>query len=245
MRVSALLTTAAAFVLSVSTASGNIFEAAAEDPVEPAVVVTATFPEANPFGHVVNGEKNSLLLNVENKSGHNVTLVNVAGSLTTTKFGIILPEGVKLEVPYTFYSEFKPGDLRLNVWLEHSTDDETYRVSAYDSVVTIVEPEISILDFKLITTYLMVAAILGGLTYLAYLNFIPQPKKSHSKKVSPSTAPSATSTAAATSAGGYQEEWIPEHHLKKSKKSSGAAASGDELSGGELSGEGRKRKGKK
>ncbi|KAG6909953.1 hypothetical protein DXG01_014222 [Tephrocybe rancida] len=247
MRVSTFLTAIAAFALSVSTA-------AAEE-TGPAIAVTATFSEANPFGHVVNGEKNSLLLSVENKSGRNLTLVNVAGSvshpetgrlvknLTATKYGITMPEGVKLEVPYVFYSEFKPGDIRLNVWLEHSADGETYRVSAYDSVVTIVEPELSILDLKLISTYLMVAALFGGLGYLTYLNLVPQPKKK--KNAAPSvSAPVGTVTA--TGAGGYQEEWIPEHHLKKSKKAGLAPTSGDELSGSELSGtEGRRRKGKK
>ncbi|KAG6844950.1 hypothetical protein H0H87_002064 [Tephrocybe sp. NHM501043] len=267
MRVSNLFITVAAFVLSVSAVS-------AEESAEPAISVTANFPEANPFGHVVNGEKNSLLLSVENKSGRNVTLVNVAGSvshpetsrlvknLTTTKFGIPLQEGIKLEVPYVFYSELKPGDIRLNVWLEHSVDGQTYRVSAYDSIVTIVEPELSILDFKLyvlrsqtllnlprsfsISTYLMVSAILGGLSYLAYLNFVPQSKKSRSKKADPSSVSSPVGTVAASGAGGYQEEWIPEHHLKKAKKVGATLTSGDELSGSELSGtEGRRRKGRK
>ncbi|KAG6850705.1 hypothetical protein H0H93_009863 [Arthromyces matolae] len=215
MRVSALLTSVATFALSVSSVL-------AEDASEPAVVVTATFPEANPFGHVINGEKNSLLLNVENKSGRNVTLVNVAGSvshpetnrlvknkfyptnlkpvkLTATKFGVTLPEDIKLELPYTFYSD--------------------------------------------ISTYLMVAAIIGGLTYVAYLNLAPQPKKSRANKAAYSAPTNVTTPA---TAGGYQEEWIPEHHFKKAKKASGVATSGDELSASEISGtEGRKRKGKK
>lgn len=89
----------------------------------------------------------------------------------------------------------------------------------------------------------MVAAIFGGLSYLAYLNFVPQSKKSRSRKAAPSV--SAPVNVTATGAGGYQEEWIPEHHLKKTKKNTGAA-SGDDLSGSELSGtEVRRRKGKK
>lgn len=254
MRFNALLSIAA-LVLSVASSP-------AEDTAEPDVAVSATFAEANPFGHVVNGEKNILLLSVENKSGRNVTLVSVAGSvhqpgtnrlvknLTTTKFGVPLMEGVKIEVPYAFHSEFKPGDIRLNVWLEHSIDDGSkYRVPAYDSVVTIVEPEISILDFKLITTYLMVAAIFGSLSYLAFLNFVPQAKKSRSKKTAAPSVSAPVGTVTASGAGGYQEEWIPEHHLRKAKKGAGGAASGpsgDELSGSEISGtETRRRKGKK
>jgi len=241
--------------LVISTSASNDGELS-----EPEIAITASFPETNAFGHVVNGEKNLLTLSVENKSDRNVTVVSVAGSvheprtnhlvknLTAMRYGIPLVEGVKIQLPFMFYSEFKPGDLRLNVWLEHSSHDIAYRVSAYDSIVTVVEPEVSIFDLKLITTYLMVTAIFGGLLYIAYLNFVPQSKKSRSKRSVSSTTSTPVASTTATSAGGYQEEWIPEHHLKKSKsgkKASGFASgtSGDEL---EASGaEGRKRKGKK
>jgi hypothetical protein len=88
----------------------------------------------------------------------------------------------------------------------------------------------------------MVLAILGGLGYITYLSFVPQPKQK--KKVPVSTR---ESTVTATGAGGYQEEWIPEHHLRKGKvrKAGGLVGSGDEqsgLSGGEVSGtEGKRR----
>lgn len=94
----------------------------------------------------------------------------------------------------------------------------------------------------------MVTAVLGGFLYIAYLSFVP--KKSRSKRTVPTTAPTSVTSATATGAGGYQEEWIPEHHLKKpksGKKASGFASgtSGDEHTA-EVSGtEGRKRKGKK
>ena len=91
--------------------------------------------------------------------------------------------------------------------------------------------------------------LFGGLAYFAYLSFVPQPKKSRTKPtVSSVSAP--TGTVTATGAGGYSEEWIPVHHLKKgkSKKDTGltSGTSGDELSGAELSGtEGKRRKGRK
>jgi hypothetical protein len=44
---------------------------------------------------------------------------------------------------------FKTGDVKLSVWLEHLIEGERERVSAFDSVVTVVEPELSIFDFKL------------------------------------------------------------------------------------------------
>jgi len=95
-----------------------------------------------------------------------------------------------------------------------------------------------------ITTYLVVSAFCGGLVYVAYLSFVPQPKKS--KRPPPVSAPVGAVTA--TGAGGYQEEWIPEHHLRKpktSRKKSGVVSSGDEFSGAETSGTEGKRKGKK
>jgi len=220
---------------------------------EPEILVTASFSEDNPFGHVVNGERNSISLTVENKSDKNVTLINVAGSfhnpdtndliknVSALPYGIRLIEGTKTQLPFKFHSEFKPGDIRLNVWLEHTVDDEKWRVTAYDSIVTVVEPEVSIYDFKLVSTYLVVAAFLSGLTYVAYLTFVP-----HSKKPRKAAARAPVSTAVAAPSSGYQEEWIPEHHLKKpkgGKKQSGVVSSGDELSGGES--EIKKRKGRK
>jgi hypothetical protein len=90
-----------------------------------------------------------------------------------------------------------------------------------------------------ITTYLMVAGLLGGLSYFAYLIFVPQQKKQRTKRPIPTPSEPIAVTATGT---GYQEEWIPVHHLKRSK----SGKSGDELSGGETSGtEGRKRKGRK
>jgi hypothetical protein len=89
----------------------------------------------------------------------------------------------------------------------------------------------------------MVLAILGGLGYVAYLSFVPQPKQ---KKTAPISAPESAVTA--TGAGGYQEEWIQEHHLRKAKarKAGGAVSSGDEQSGpsgAEVSGTEGKRRG--
>ena len=88
----------------------------------------------------------------------------------------------------------------------------------------------------------MVLAILGGLSYIAYLSFVPQTKQKKSAPI-----PKLETTVTATGTGGYQEEWIPEHHLRKTKarKGRGAASSGDEqsgVSGAEASGTDGKRR---
>ncbi|KAI9454542.1 hypothetical protein BJY52DRAFT_719131 [Lactarius psammicola] len=249
----ALLASTALAVEVVSTVAedGEFPDLPVEDPV---LAVTASFPESNPFGHVVNGESNRLLLNVENRTGKNVTLLSVAGEFldpVTEKliraannltYGIYLPDAARIQLPYNFHSEFKTGDIKLSVWLEHLIDGERQKVSAFDSIVAVVEPELSIFDMKLLSTYAIVLAILGGLGYVTYLSFAPQPKQ---KKKTQVITPVTTTTA--TSAGGYQEEWIPEHHLRKGKgRKAGAVSSGDEqsgLSGGEASGTEGKRQG--
>lgn len=95
------------------------------------------------------------------------------------------------------------------------------------------------------------AVFIGGIGYLAYKSFGPKPKKSRRSAVASggkNAISSPVGAVTATGAGGYEEEWIPEHHLKirAGKKKAGAANSGDEASGGETSGtEGRRRKGRK
>lgn len=102
-----------------------------------------------------------------------------------------------------------------------------------------------------LTTYAIVAAFFGGLCYLAYLTYFPQTKNSRSKRTPAVPVSSTSSAVTSTGTGGYEEEWIPEHHLRKSKsskKQAGAASgtSADELSPAETSGtEGKRRKGKK
>jgi len=259
MRIRSLFTAIALFattVFAVEIVSPVLedeesFDRPVEDPV---LAVTASFPEDNPFGHVVNGELNKLLLTIENRTGKNVTLLSVAGEFldpnseqliktaNNMTYGVHLPDTTKTQLPYQFYSEFRTGDIKLSVSLEHMTDGERQKISAFESIVTVVEPELTIFDFKLLSTYVMVLAILGGLGYVAYLSFVPQTKQ---KKTAPVSKPESTVTATGTS--GYQEEWIPEHHLRKTKARKGRSvvSSGEEqsgVSGAEASGtEGKRR----
>ena len=84
-----------------------------------------------------------------------------------------------------------------------------------------------------LTTYLITGLVLSGLGYYAAISFFPSLSKPKRKRtVRPSeveiTAPVGTVKASGV---GYQEEWIPEHHLKpvrKAKKTDGALSSGDE-----------------
>lgn len=247
----------ASMVLSVAASATG-----AEEVTEPAISALLTFPEDNAFGQVVNGEKNKVFVFIDNNSDKNVTLDNIAGSVhhaesgalikntTTTPYGLKLMAGAKFTLPYTFYSEFKPGDLKLHVWIQHTVDEtaEKYRVTAHDQVVTVVEPQESIFDLKMLITYLVTLGLFSGLGYYAYLTFVPQPKRTRKAHV-PEAGVSDPLAVTATGAGGYQEEWIPVHHLKRTKSGAkvpaGEMTSGDELSASEASGaEAKKGKGK-
>jgi hypothetical protein len=246
-------------ILSLSSVLSLVAAAYGEEVVtEPEVVATAAFPESNAFGLVVNGERNSMIVTIENKSDRNVTLGSIAGSLrhpdtdhlvkNLTELKIVAPLGpnVPIRVPYAFHSEFKPGDLRLDIWLDYAVDSTVFRVTAYGSVVKIVEPEMSIFDFKMILTYLIVFAFLGATSYYAYLSLLPPPKKSRSK---PAPPPGTPGTATASGVKGYEEEWIPKHHLKKSKsekkQNATSGTSADELSAETSGAEGKRKKGGK
>ncbi|KAH0833249.1 hypothetical protein J3R83DRAFT_12311 [Lanmaoa asiatica] len=226
--------------------------------IEPEIVIEASFPEQNPFGHVVNGERNQIYLLVENKSDQNLTLNSVGGSfhhpdsgvlvknITSLPYSFPLLEKSKLQIPYAFYSDFTTSHV-LKSLTDLVPQDVKFRVTAFDSVVTIVEPEGSWFDFKLISTYLIVAAFFGGVSYFLYLTYFPATKAKKFKRVRPEASAPASAVTVTSSGARYEEEWIPEHHLKKPKARKPTAVSGgEEVSGGETSGtEGKRRKGRK
>ncbi|KZT51756.1 hypothetical protein CALCODRAFT_476824 [Calocera cornea HHB12733] len=217
---------------------------------EPDVKVTATFPEGNPFGLVVNGQKNEMSMAVENASPKNITLVSFGGSFhdavteaflrnTTARSvsGVVIPAAGKLTLPYVFHSEFKPKDLKLHLWVDYLDGKEKWRATAFEGIVTIVEPPSSLFDLQIWGAYALVLALIGGGSYWAYLSYFPQKKRgarARAPKPVEVSAPVGTVTASNAS-GSYQEEWIPKHHLRKAKKSGeksdGAITSGDESEG--------------
>jgi len=67
-------------------------------------------------------------------------------------------------------------------------------------------------------------AVFGGVGYLTYTSYFPKKKRAI-------PTPSAPVETGATTTSGYQEEWIPEHHLKtrvRKARGIGAMSSGDE-----------------
>ncbi|CUA74146.1 hypothetical protein RSOLAG22IIIB_05436 [Rhizoctonia solani] len=219
--------------------------AAAVPATEPKLDISASFPESNPFGQVIL-----------NTSGANVTLVDIAASfhdadtgktlrnVTARKFNLPIIEGMNLTFPYMLTSELRPRDTKLLVWTSiKDADNNVFRVTAYDSVVAVVEPPSSIFDIQMILTYLIVLGLLGGGGYYAYLTMNPPPKK---KTGAPNVPP--TQVPLPETPGGaarYEEEWIPSHHLSGAGARTRKVSRGEALSSGDESASGKKKKGGK
>lgn len=215
------------------------------------IAAVASFPPSNPFAHIVNGERNKMTLEIENKSPLNITLKSAAGSIhdpdtgklikntTNVSYGVTLISGAKTTLPYNFNSEHKPREVLLKIWVNYNDGSSAvpHRTMAYDSIVTIVEPPSSFFDLPLLLSYVVLVVVLGGSGYLIFKTYAPKSLKKAVKKqrlgapakstISEPVGPVKVSSAS----GAYEEEWIPAHHLqkeKKVKKEGGAASSGDE-----------------
>jgi len=224
---------------------------------DPKVEGSAAFPASNPFGQVVNGEKNKISVLVENKSDGEIIIKSVSGSFhhpesgkfirntTALSYNAELFTGSKVTIPYIVNSEAKPQDTRLRLFVDYTSSGVSYRLQAFDSVVSIVEPKGSLFDLELILTYLMIAGILGSVSYFTYQSYFPVSKKSAKAKSASIPTPSApVGNVTATSGTGYSEEWIPEHHLKSRRSAKGDKATSAASSGEESAPEKKKGKGK-
>ncbi|WVQ67614.1 uncharacterized protein L199_005817 [Kwoniella botswanensis] len=234
----------------------GIFSHSAEDDV----LVSASFPETNPFGLVVNGEQNGLLLHLVNQGTKNYTLVSASASYhdvnnhwatvknaSTLKYNVPIVAGSNLSAPYQVYSEFRPQELGLTVWVNlQDTSDASkgvHQLTAMNQTVSVVEPTSSWFDPSLLFLYLILSTALLGGAYAVYQTFFSTPtsKKGGQKKKVKAVVP-AEQKSVYPNVKPYEEDWIPESHLKnrqsKLKKKSttaGGASSGDELlSGGEV-----------
>lgn len=158
--------------------------------------------------------------------------------------------GKPLEVPFDFYPEFKPQTLGIDFRLL-VVDGQTgkkHSIPAYTGSVTVIEPAKNWLDPQLWSLYLIGAALVAAAGYFALQQLAPKTKGS--KRTGGGSAasgktPVVTASSTSVNAKGYDEDWIPEHHLKKSSsriRSDDGLSSGDE---GRKSPSGKRRGGRK
>ncbi|KAH8821848.1 signal sequence receptor alpha chain [Xylogone sp. PMI_703] len=152
----------------------------------------------------------------------------VIRNLTNLRYDIEIGPGENQVVPYSFTTDLNPQDLRLNlVALVATPAGAIYQLSAYNGTVSVVEAPTSFFDPQIIFLYLFLLAAFAGTLYFVYITWIeplfPQKRKGGRraaggpKKVE---TPSSPTTEGATTTGaskGYDESWIPEHHLNRPK----------------------------
>lgn len=141
---------------------------------------------------------------------------------------------------------FKPQDLGLTVWVDLKNGKETTRVTAYNQTISVQEAESSsfdvagILAWTLLLLGIVGVAWLGSLVYFGK-NEAKRNKRRGDQEYRAEKLRQAT-TAPVVGKGVYQEEWIPEQHIKvKGKK----VVSDDGTSGAESEAKARRRKGRK
>lgn len=218
-----------------------------------AVSVVAAFPDAEIFGiKLVNGKPTKALLSFSNDEPEPVTVKFIGGvlwtppfdpqgsrivrNLTATRYHVEIAAGEKQSLPYEFVTELHPQDLRLEIAAimsgSSSSGGKDFAVQAFNETISIVEPDTSFFDPKIIFLYLFMLASAGGVLYLFYTIWIapyfPQKRArsgekakktaTGSKKVEPREAAEVMGSdgpAVATGAKSYNEEWIPAHHIQR------------------------------
>ncbi|KAI7888504.1 uncharacterized protein EV154DRAFT_309223 [Mucor mucedo] len=197
------------------------------------VEVTAEFPD-NPFGMIVNGQRNKVVLDIVNKEKTPYTVFAVTGqvhqvddasnivrNLTATRYGKTLAAGSALQIPYNFYSEFAPGEHGLTVFVDLMVDKTVTRVVGFNGTITVTEPTGSWFDIQLLVLYAVLVAGAAGVAYIVRAAFFADAKKTKkSKKVEEVTERPTHRDEKGEMV--LDESWIPEHHLnlKSPKKTS-------------------------
>ncbi|KAM3582609.1 hypothetical protein VKS41_005252 [Umbelopsis sp. WA50703] len=187
------------------------------------------FPN-NPFGIIVNGQKNKLNVYFDNQADEAYTVNYISGALvkpddfstivrnlSVYKYDLTIPAKQKIAIPYQFHSEFSPQDLGLTVIIDFSDANKNpVRGIAYNGTVTVTDPEHSIFDVQLLFLYVILAGILAGVGYIIQQAFFSTPgkNKKKTKKAAEKAAPAKHRDE--TGKLVLDESWIPEQHLKQS-----------------------------
>ncbi|OAA71574.1 signal sequence receptor alpha chain [Cordyceps fumosorosea ARSEF 2679] len=158
----------------------------------------------------------------------------IVRNLTASQLDLAVAAGQSAQVPYAFALDMQPQDVRV-VLTALVTDARggIFPVTAYNGTASIVEAPTSFLDPQIIFLYLVLSAAFAGVLYFVYKTWIEAlfppakkaprtPKKVSGKRADADAAAaalsgseSATSATATGSSKGYDESWIPDHHIAR------------------------------
>lgn len=138
--------------------------------------VSTSFPSSEIFGiKLVNGHPTQALLSITNDEPEPVTVVFIGGSLwasglgakgphivrnlTTTRYNVEIPAGIKESISYSFTTELLPQDLKLNLAaVITDTEGTAHTIHAFNETVSIVEPDTSIFDPQMLVFLSLLAS---------------------------------------------------------------------------------------
>lgn len=207
------------------------FGAESEDTVYQApdtVQISGELPD-NPFNQIINGQKNTVKLNFNNKGESNYTIETILGqlvnkdnpsevyrNLTAYRYSVAAPSMNDVDVLYKFYAEFPPQELELHIYVFFADEDgKKFRGIGYNETVTVTNPDVSIFDLQLIFMYLILIGFFGGIGYLIFQTFFGGVKTKKGKKRIIKTEDNTSE-----SSDKIDESWLPEQHLKSQTRSS-------------------------
>ncbi|EPQ30339.1 uncharacterized protein PFL1_01865 [Pseudozyma flocculosa PF-1] len=252
MRFSSFLATA---LLALAPAA--LVAAQAND--TPELGIVTTFPN-NPFSIVKNGQPNTVVFSITNppKEDRLLTLQSVTGAflnlkktdgqkgrvvrnMTTTAFKsrpLRSVGGKPVQIPFDFVPEFKPQEMgvEFSLLVNDEQTGKKHRIEAYRGKVQVIEPPKNWFDWQLLSVYALGLAFVAGAALFAYNTYLaPQT----SKKAAPKKPVAAAAgqekkvdrpTLVKTKSGAYEEDWIPEAHIRarKTRSAGGALSSGDD-----------------
>ncbi|KAK6359679.1 hypothetical protein TWF696_000822 [Orbilia brochopaga] len=194
--------------------------------------VDVTFPDNDsPLGiTIVNGRVARVNLEVKNHESHPITVEAVGGqlrkhdrstilrNLTASKVATEIPASGVANVPYSFVPNMHAQDVVFELGVVFSVKEggRVAQYTAYNGTISVAEPPTSLLDPQILFLYLFILGVVSGGGYLAYQTWVvpmlPKPKRVRPTPVAPAEA---KTSSAEVSKGGFDESWIPEHHLKR------------------------------
>lgn len=204
---------------------------------------------------VINGQTNNLLINSLNSDPANYTLESISGVFKNVKndkkvkdapqvtnIGKTLISNSTTPYVYSFPSEFKTGDLKLEVSVTVRDDERISHVlDAFTGVLKVVEPK-QTFDLEMLSIYALLAGIAYFVLKFVYETYInplsPGEKKNKAKENKPS-APISPVKIEEQKEG--NDEWLPELAKLKQRKNKGGASSADETSGDDTNKKGNKK----
>ncbi|KAL9557309.1 hypothetical protein MBANPS3_001463 [Mucor bainieri] len=165
---------------------------------EPQLRINVSF-ESNPFGVLVNGEKNKIMLSIRNMGDSEIYIQSmdsclmdaanfnrVIRKMTANKFkghGHRIPPNHRANLTTKFYTEYEAGEYGMTVHLNVNWKDNIHlRMLGLNQTIMVLDPVPSLLDSQTTSLYITMIAGLIGLFYFFKAIATPSSTRKHHKQ---------------------------------------------------------------